>query len=189
MYIKIIVVERAERIANDLVTQEILLRECGNKKIAVFVTDTGEELVNATSDPTRLLIRQILGALVQWEKGIAVRKMVAGRRAKAERTGMKCGGLPLDRYGERGGVAQQNLERRIIGTILHWNKTGKNFREISQELTARRIKIPHPEFAHRNHKGFRRPRTPFFWTQRLVSQLVADWVNTKTIMPFVGNHL
>lgn len=186
MDIKTIVVERADRLSRDLIVGELFLRECKKRGIQVFAADSGEELVNATGDPTKVLIRQILGALSQWEKSIIVRKLAAGRKAKAEKTGKPCGGSSPDRYGDRGGVAQQNLEKRVIGTILYWSKEGSNFSQIARDLTRRRIQIPHPNFVHRKGQP---QRTPFFWTRELVRGLFNDWVNTMSILPFIKDNL
>ncbi len=61
---------------------ELLLRECRTRGIKVFAADRGEaiDLASDTSDPTQVLIRQILGALAQWEKTQTVMKL---RKARA----------------------------------------------------------------------------------------------------------
>lgn len=87
-----VVVENASRIARDLMVQEIFLSECRKKNIKIFAADCGEELVMAGADPTRVLIRQILGALAQWEKAQTVLKLQSGRRRKALEQGFPCGG-------------------------------------------------------------------------------------------------
>jgi len=74
-----IVVERADRIARDLIVSELFFRECKERGISVYAADSGEELVNAKSDPTRTLIRQVLGALAEWSKAEICRKLLAGR--------------------------------------------------------------------------------------------------------------
>jgi DNA invertase Pin-like site-specific DNA recombinase len=82
-----IVVERLDRLARDLMVSEFLLRECRRRKIQVWCADQGEMIDMASNDgadPTRVLIRQILGALAQWEKSVTVRKLrLARERAKA----------------------------------------------------------------------------------------------------------
>jgi len=61
--VRTIIVERADRIARDLIVSELFFQECKARGIEVYAADCGEELVNADSDPTRKLIRQVLGAL------------------------------------------------------------------------------------------------------------------------------
>jgi len=124
-----IIVENATRIARDLMVQEIFLAECRKLGVKVFAADCGEELVLANADPTRVLIRQILGALAQWEKAQIVLKLQAGRRKKARETGAPCGGPKP--YG------QTESERAVIGDIWRFRRTnGWTFRRIAQELRA-----------------------------------------------------
>lgn len=85
-----IVVERMDRLARDLMVSEVLLAECRKRNLKVFSADQGS-LINMAEDggdPTRVLIRQIMGALSQWEKTMLVRKLKASRdriRARGER--------------------------------------------------------------------------------------------------------
>lgn len=129
-----IVVERADRIARDLMVQEIFLRECRNKHIEVYAADSGEELVLAGADPTRVLIRQILGALAQWEKSQIIAKLQAGRRKKARETGAPCGGPKP--YG------QTESERVMIHEIYTLRRRGQTFLSIANSLTERGIPTP-----------------------------------------------
>lgn len=92
--VNIIVVENATRIARDMMIQELFIRDCLRKKIQVFSAEGGEELTNPSNDPTRTLIRQILGALSQWEKATITKRLQAGRRRVARQTGKPCGGPP-----------------------------------------------------------------------------------------------
>ena len=88
-----IVVERMDRLARDLMVSEFLLRECRSRNIKVFAADQ-EALIDLASndvDPTRVLIRQVLGALSQWEKSMLVAKLRSAReRVKAAKG--KCEG-------------------------------------------------------------------------------------------------
>ena len=95
-----IVVERMDRLARDLMVQEFLLAECRKRGIKVFSADQGglTDMASNEGDPTRVLIRQVLGALAQWEKAVLVAKMAAARnRIKA--TGEQCeGNKPFGYY-------------------------------------------------------------------------------------------
>lgn len=90
--VTIIVVERVDRLGRDLIVTELFFAECKKRGITVYAADSGEELVNAEEDPTRKLIRQILGALSEWDRSQINRKLQAGRRRKALETGKPCGG-------------------------------------------------------------------------------------------------
>ena len=88
-----IVVERMDRLARDLMVQEMLLKQCRENSIKVFSADRGDEVDQASDDgdPTRTLIRQVMGALAQWEKSQTVLKLKKARDAIRARTG-RCGG-------------------------------------------------------------------------------------------------
>jgi DNA invertase Pin-like site-specific DNA recombinase len=88
-----VVVERLDRLARDLMVQELLIRELQKLGVKLFATDQGElvDFADACPDPTRKLIRQVLGAVAEFEKTNLVRKLAVARaRVKAE-TG-RCGG-------------------------------------------------------------------------------------------------
>lgn len=76
-----IIIERMDRLARDLMVSEVLLAECRKRKIQVFSADQGALIDMASDgvDPTRVLIRQIMGALAQWEKSTLVNKLRAAR--------------------------------------------------------------------------------------------------------------
>ncbi len=88
-----IVVERMDRLARTLVVQEVLLAECKKRGIKVFSADRGELVDQASdgADPSVVLIRQILGAVAQWEKSVIVMKLKAAKDRKRRETG-RCEG-------------------------------------------------------------------------------------------------
>jgi DNA invertase Pin-like site-specific DNA recombinase len=90
-----IVVERMDRLARDLMVSEVLLAECRKRRIQVFSADQGQMTDMAADgpsvDPTRILIRQIMGALAQWEKTNLVRKLRAAKQRKKDQ-GLRCEG-------------------------------------------------------------------------------------------------
>ncbi len=91
--IRAVVIERMDRLARDLMVQEFTLAEFRKRGIAVYAADQGNLIDMAAdgSDPTRTLIRQILGALSQWEKTMLVLKLKKARDRIKAATG-KCGG-------------------------------------------------------------------------------------------------
>lgn len=123
-----IVVERADRIARDLIVSEVFFRECRRRNIKVFAADTGQELVFTDEDPSRKLIRQILGALAEWEKSVIVKKLRAARDRVRQETG-RCEGRK--EYAGPG-----------LPFIRQWIAAGKTFREIARDLNERSIPAP-----------------------------------------------
>lgn len=139
--IEAIVVERADRIARDLMAQEIFFAKCCEKNLKVFSADTGEELTCKDGDPTRVMLRQILGALSQWEKSVIVKKLQDGRRRTKAKTGIPCGG-PRP-YGRRSDdPAEQADERRVLNYIRQCRRAGWTYRRIAAQLQEQRERSP-----------------------------------------------
>lgn len=121
------VVERMDRLARDLMVQEFMLAECRKRGIPVYCADRGE-LINVASndgDPTRKLIRQIMGALAEWEKTMLVNKLAAARAQKRAQTG-RCGGTVP--YGTR------LVEKAVLDFVFSLRNAGASWKLIVVEL-------------------------------------------------------
>jgi DNA invertase Pin-like site-specific DNA recombinase len=91
-----VVVERMDRLARDLMVQELLLRECREREIEVYAADQPFlDQASNDGDPTRKLFRQMLGALAEWEKSVLVLKLRKARDRKRIETGRCEGQLPF----------------------------------------------------------------------------------------------
>lgn len=121
--IEAIIVERMDRLARDLMVSEFLLKECRESRVKVFCADQGAlvDMASNDCDPTRKLIRQVLGAVSEWEKNNLVRKL----RAARERTGRLGGNKP---YGTKQG------EGRVVQTMRDLRAAGGSFRSIAATL-------------------------------------------------------
>lgn len=82
-----LVVHRLDRLARDLVLQEQLLGECWRMGASVSSTAAGEDayLGDDPADPSRRLIRQVMGAVSAYERDMVTLRLATGRRHKAER--------------------------------------------------------------------------------------------------------
>jgi DNA invertase Pin-like site-specific DNA recombinase len=121
--VRVVIVENASRFARDLVTQELgfaYLQRLGVKLIAADSPDTFVD-----DGPTATMVRQVLGAVSQFEKAGLVAKLTAARKARTDK-GEKCGGRKS--LIERDPVAVA-LARRLA-------KQGKTLRAIASELAA-----------------------------------------------------
>lgn len=128
-----IVVERMDRLARTLVVQEVLLAECKKRGIKVFSADRGElvDQANDGADPSVVLIRQILGAVAQWEKSVIVMKLKAAKDRMRRETGRCEGPKP---YG-------QNPAEREILQIINMRVWGESsLKSIAESLNARGYK-------------------------------------------------
>jgi DNA invertase Pin-like site-specific DNA recombinase len=108
--IKVVVVEKADRLARDLVVSETLLAEFRKLGVKVVAAEGGTDLTVDNDDPSRKMIRQILGVVSEWEKSCIVQKLRAARIRTKEKHGRCEGQKP---YGEKQGEAE--IVARIHG--------------------------------------------------------------------------
>lgn len=87
----VVVVERADRLARDLVVQELLLRSLAQLGVQVWTAD-GVNLSTAPGDATATLVRQLLGAVAEFDRAQTVAKLRAARDRKRAATG-RCEGV------------------------------------------------------------------------------------------------
>jgi DNA invertase Pin-like site-specific DNA recombinase len=84
-----IIVETANRFARDLMVQETGFQRLKAEGIALIAADSPDSFTDDT--PTAVLIRQILGAVAQFDKAMTVNKL-RGARDKKRRNFGKCEG-------------------------------------------------------------------------------------------------
>src|SRR5262245_25927571 len=82
--VRTVLVERADRLARDLMVQEVIVGQCVKIGVRILTAD-GVDLTNDGDDPTRRLIRQVLGAVSEFEKRVIVLKLRAARERKRAR--------------------------------------------------------------------------------------------------------
>jgi DNA invertase Pin-like site-specific DNA recombinase len=133
--VRVILVERADRLARDLMVSEVILGQFRDLGVSVIAADSGVDLNTGDDDPTRTLIRQVLGAVSQFEKAVIVLKLRAARERTKRRTGRCEGRKP---YGFYPG------EDRIIKRIkeLYRKPHGEKrmgFRAIARKLNEEQI--------------------------------------------------
>jgi DNA invertase Pin-like site-specific DNA recombinase len=155
-----IVVERTDRLARDLMVSEMLFRECRKSKLKVFSADQGlVDVASNDGDPSRKLIRQILGAMNEWEKSVIVSKLYAARRRKAAANGGRCEG-PRP-FGDK--VA----EKRTIEMMKEYRSMRFSYLQIATRL---------------NDNG-RKTRFGHKWTKGAVLSVLSRPENRVTIQP------
>ena len=97
-----IVVPRSDWLARDLIVQETVLAEIRRIGAKVFSTSPAEAsyLTDDPDDPSRKMIRQVLGAVAEYERSMVVLRLRNGRRRKAQ-TGGYASGAPAFGYEAR----------------------------------------------------------------------------------------
>jgi DNA invertase Pin-like site-specific DNA recombinase len=124
--VRMIIVESASRFARDLLVQEtgcVCLRGHG---ITLIAADDPDAFTADT--PTAIMVRQILGAVAQFEKANLVVKLRAARDRKRAATGRCEGRKPVP-------AEAQALARRL-------QKKGLSLRDIAAELAAKGFLSP-----------------------------------------------
>ncbi len=81
---KLVLIERLDRIARDLMIQESILHDLTSHSFRL-VSVAEPDLCSA--DPSRKLMRQIMGAFAEYEKTMIVAKLRGARQRKKARTG------------------------------------------------------------------------------------------------------
>jgi DNA invertase Pin-like site-specific DNA recombinase len=87
--VRTVIVEDASRFARELVTQELGILALIKRDVRVL-TASGDDLTDS-SDPSRVMMRQIAGSFAQYEKTRLVAKLRAARERKRQAVG-KCEG-------------------------------------------------------------------------------------------------
>ena len=83
-----VIIERIDRLARDLMIQETILDDLKKNGISILSATDGDLLKD---DPTRKLIRQVLGAIAEYDKEMTVQKLRVARNRQKAITG-KCEG-------------------------------------------------------------------------------------------------
>jgi DNA invertase Pin-like site-specific DNA recombinase len=78
--VRTVIVEDASRFARELITQELGILALINRRVRVL-TASNDDLTDS-SDPSRVMMRQIAGAFHQYEKARLVAKLKAARQRK-----------------------------------------------------------------------------------------------------------
>ena len=89
--VRVVLVENATRLARDLMVSEVILQQLTAVGCTVSAADSGTDLSADTGDPTRRLIRQVLGAVAEFDRRVTVLKLRAARERIRAR-GNRCEG-------------------------------------------------------------------------------------------------
>jgi DNA invertase Pin-like site-specific DNA recombinase len=139
-----IVTKDLSRFARSLTIQEMTLGIIWRAGAKLFVyengpTTSGEVLADDPDDPVRTLIRQVLGAVYEFDRASIAKRLREGRRAKAVRGGYAYGSPAYGYQADDKELVTDETEQRGIARIGELHAAGKSFREIAATLTAEGI--------------------------------------------------
>jgi len=124
--VKTIVIERLDRLARDLMVQEIIIREFKEKGFNLISAAEGPDL--CADDPSRKVIRQLMGAFAEYDKSMLVAKLRAGRDRKRKEG--KVEGRKGYRDKEEGKIILQRLRQMRKKKPGYTRKTYKEIADI-----------------------------------------------------------
>lgn len=133
-----IAVMRLDRLARDLMVQEQLLAEVWREGGRVFSCSEAEQVYcrpDDPLDPSRKFIRQVLGAVAEYERAMIRSRMVRGRRRKLAETGFAGGKQPYGwRYATGGGIEPDPTEQAVLASVTEWRAMGVDWKGCADEL-------------------------------------------------------
>ena len=130
--VRVVLVERADRIGRDLVVSEMILAELRDLGVQVISADGAVDLTLGDDNPTATLIRQVLGAVSQFDKAVIRGKLKAARIRQRKATGRCEGRKP---FGARPGEAETVARIRSLWRKPR-NRPRRSFGEIARTLNA-----------------------------------------------------
>jgi DNA invertase Pin-like site-specific DNA recombinase len=110
--VRVILIERLDHLARDLMVQETIiadLRKNGFELVSVAEPDL------MANDPTRILVRQMMGAVAQYEKSQFVLKLRGARLRQRVQTGRCEGRKPYGFYEGEGAALERIKAFRAEG--------------------------------------------------------------------------
>lgn len=128
--VRCVLVENATRLARDLMVQETILDKFRRLGVEVIACDAGQDLTVLDGDPTRTMIRQILGSFAQFEKATLVAKLRGSRERKRRDNGRCEGRKP---FGTREG------EQAVLDRIKELSRKPRGGDRLSTQAIADKL--------------------------------------------------
>jgi len=126
--VKTVIIEKLDRLARDYMIQEFIIREFQKQGFNIISTMEGKDLCG--DDPTRKLIRTIMGGFAEYEKTMIVAKLRAARDRIKLKKG-KCEG--------RKGYSETEQGRLILNRINELRRKPKNGKRQTWQQIADRL--------------------------------------------------
>lgn len=135
--VKGIVFGRLDRLSRDMVLQETVLRDVRSWGGMIFSTSHAENemLTDDDTDPSREMIRVILGAVNRYEKRMIRLRMRNGRNQKREQGGYAGDGSPHFGYRAEGKeLVPDDAEQAALARMRDMRDAGLSYPQIAEAL-------------------------------------------------------
>jgi len=121
-----------------MVLQESLLAEIKRMGAQPFTTSAGEQayLTDDPDDPSRKLIRQILGAVNEYERSMITLRLRTGRASKASKGGYAYGSPAYGQRADDRELVPDEAEQAGARRIQELRASGASMRGIADTLNA-----------------------------------------------------
>lgn len=131
-----VVVARLDRLARDVMVQEYLLRNLTDfGGVILSARDSENEMLAGESkDPSRKMIRTILGAVSEYDREMTVDRLAAARAAKAAHGGYAHGAVPYGYRSVAGKLVPILAEQKAIAHMKQLAMQGFTYRDIACRL-------------------------------------------------------
>jgi DNA invertase Pin-like site-specific DNA recombinase len=126
--VKLVLIEKLDRLARDLMVQETLLADLRKRNfelISVMEPDL------CSTDPSRVLMRQIFGAIAEYDRAMIVAKLRGARQRMKTKTGHCEGRKPFGYY---------DGEDAIMARMKTLKDSGLGFDRVAEALNAEGLK-------------------------------------------------
>jgi len=127
--VKTVIIERLDRLARDYFIQETILRDLQSKGFTLISANVNEPDL-CSDDPTRVLVRTMLGGIAAYEKSMLVAKLRAARDRKRLATG-RCEG--------RTQYVDTTEGRQLIHYIKSLHKKRKDYKQLTLQQIANQL--------------------------------------------------
>ena len=120
----LVLIEKLDRLARDLMIQETIIGDLRKSNFGLISVAEPDLLQD---DPTRTLMRQVFGAIAEYERRVVVLKLRGARNRKKARTGRCEGRKP---YGHYPG------EQKVVERMKALRASGMAYDKLAEQLTA-----------------------------------------------------
>jgi len=124
---KIVLIERLDRLARDLMVQETIIGDL--RKRGYTLISTAEPDL-CSDDPSRKLMRQIFGAIAEYDRAMTVLKLRGARQRTKAKYGRCEGQKPFGHYDGEG---------LVLAAIQTNREIGMTYRQIADTLNSRHL--------------------------------------------------
>lgn len=139
--VRMVLIPQLSRLARDLMIQESILRDLWRMDVTVVSVDEPDLCSN---DPTRKLVRQIMGAINEYDRAMIVLRLRGGRIAKARQGGHAVGPAPMGyRTAEVDGrrvLTKHDEETTTIRYVFALHDKHLSYNKIAERLNSEGVK-------------------------------------------------